>query len=123
VALVSDSQLHQLRKVVERGLVTDVTIINSVRADNPYSDEEWGQEPEYDRQTVKGWLREVPAGTIDVVSGVMANTGMYRLFLPLGTNIENGDRVVINDEDFIVQDTNQDSTYKVTLRVSLARAE
>jgi hypothetical protein len=123
VALVSDAQLNQLRKVVERGLVTDVTIINSVRADNPYSDEEWDQEPEHGRQTVRGWLREVPAGTIDVVSGVMANTGMYRLFLPLGTHIENGDRVVINDEEFIVQDTNQDSTYKVTLRVSLARAE
>lgn len=121
--LVSESQLNQLRKVVELGMVTDVTIINATRVDNPFSDDEYVQEAAGLRQTVKGWLREVPAGTIDVVSGVMANTGMYRLFLPLGTHIDNGDRVLVNDEEFIVQDTNQDSTYKVTLRVSLARAE
>ena len=121
--LVSPSQLNALRKVIATGLVTDVTVINIGQADSPYSDDEMVQEPEAQRQTVKGWLREVPAGTIDVVSGVMANTGMYRLFLPLDTRIDNGDRVVVNGEEFIVQDTNQDSTYKVTLRVSLARAE
>lgn len=121
--LVSESQLNALRKVIETGLVTDVTIINATQADNPFSDDEYVQEAEGSRETVKGWLREVPAGTIDVVSGVMANTGMYRLFLPLDTHINNGDRVIVNGEQFIVQDTNQDSTYKVTLRVSLARAE
>jgi hypothetical protein len=123
VPLVTESQLNRLRKVVELGMVTDVTIVNATQADNPFSDDEYVQEAEGLRQTVKGWLREVPAGTIDVVSGVMANTGIYRLFLPLGTTINNGDRVIVNDEQFIVQDTNQDSTYKVTLRVSLARAE
>ena len=121
--LVSESQLKSLRSVVELGMVTDVTIVNATQVDNPYSDDEYVQEAEGARQTVKGWLREVPAGTIDVVSGVMANTGMYRLFLPLGTVINNGDRVFVNGEQFVVQDTNQDSTYKVTLRVSLARAE
>lgn len=121
--LVTESQLNSLRSVVELGMVTDVTIINVEQADSPFSDDEMVKEGEGGRQVVKGWLREVPAGTIDVVSGVMANTGIYRLFLPLGTQIENGDRVVVNDEEFIVQDTNQDSTYKVTLRVSLARAE
>jgi hypothetical protein len=121
--LVSESQLNSLRSVVESGLITDVIVINSTKVDSPFGDDEYAPEGESLRQTVKGWLREVPAGTIDVVSGVMASTGVYRLFLPLGTTIANGDRVIVNDAQYIVQDTNQDSTYKVTLKVSLKRAE
>jgi hypothetical protein len=121
--LVTPSQMNALSKVVEEGMITDVTIINHSTSDSPYSDDEYVSETESNRQTVKGWLREVPAGTIDVVSGVMANMGMYRLFLPIGTQIENGDRVIVNGEQWVVQDTNADTTYQVTLRVSLARAE
>jgi len=121
--LISASQLAHVQKVVELGMVTDVTIVNHTTADSPFSDDEYVQEATSSRQTLKGWLREVPAGTIDVVSGVMANTGVYRLFLPVGTNINNGDRVIVNGEEFVVQDTNADSTYQATLRVSLKRAE
>jgi len=115
--------MQALSKVVEEGMITDVTIVNHTTADNPFSDDEYVQETVSQRQTVKGWLREVPAGTIDVVSGVMASVGIYRLFLPIGTQIQNGDRVIVNNEQYVVEDTNDDTSYQVTLKVSLKRAE
>lgn len=119
--LISETQLEALRSVVVSGLVTDVTILTRSTADNPYTDE--GTETFTPTVTVKGWLREVPAGTIDVVSGIVSTPGTYRLFLPLDTDIDNGDRVKIGEHTYVVQDTNQESTYKVTLRVVLNRAE
>lgn len=119
--LVSDSQLTALRSVVEKGMVTPVTILKRTVADSPYSDDD--TETFSPTETVYGWLRDVPQGTIDVVSGIMATPGTYRLFLPLGTDVTNGDRVKIHDATYVVNDTNDESTYKVTLRLSLNRAE
>lgn len=119
--LLSTSQLTALRSVVRSGMVTPVTILKRTVADSPFSDDDAESFPE--GETVDGWLRDVPTGTIDVVSGIMATPGTYRLFLPLGTDVTNGDRVRVGDNIYVVQDTNDESTYKVTLRLTLNRAE
>jgi hypothetical protein len=119
--LVSDGQLAALRGVIETGMITDVSILSRSTADNAYGDdqsESWAA-----TTTVKGWLRTVPEGTIDIISGVQADVSIYRLFVPVGTDIKNNDRVMIDGRRFIVTDTNVESTYKVALKCSLRRAE
>lgn len=122
MALVTDSQMASLRTVIESGMVTEVTIFNRNRADNAYGDEQTETWPG-DGVVVQGWLRTVPEGTIDVVSGVMADVAIFRLFVPVGTNVNNGDRVDIDGRRFIVTDTNKESTYQTALKCSLRRAE
>lgn len=120
--LVSTGQLTSLRSVIESGMVTDVTIYHRVAADNVYGDDQTETWPGTGT-TVKGWLRTVPEGTIDVVSGVQADVSLYRLFLPVGTNVKNNDRVKIGGDSYVVTDTNKESTYQVALKCSLRRAE
>lgn len=120
--LVSESQLEGLRGVIETGMVTDVTIKSRVVADNAYGDDQTETWPG-PGVTVKGWLRTVPEGTIDVISGVQADVAIYRLFLPVGTAVNNNDRIVIEGRTYVVTDTNRESTYQVALKCSLRRAE
>lgn len=119
--LVTAGELGSLRSVIESGMVTDVTILSRSTTDNVYGDdqtESWAGDT-----VVKGWLRTVPEGTIDVVSGVQADVSLYRLFLPVGTAVDNGDRVEIDGARYIVTDTNKESSYQVALKCSLKRAE
>lgn len=119
--LVTQSQIESLRSVVESGMETDVTILRAAQSDSPYGDDD--ETTFTTGVTVKGWLREVPQGTIDVVSGIVSTPGTYRLFLPVGTPIDPGDRALIGGKRYVVEDTNAESTYQVTLRVVLNRAE
>lgn len=120
--LVTTTELEALRGVIESGMETTVTILRRTSSDNPYGDD---QTDAYTPQsaTVKGWLRTVPEGTIDVVSGVMADVSIYRLFVPVGTDIRNGDRLMIEGRRYTVTDTNKESTYQVALKCSLRRLE
>lgn len=119
--LVSDAQMVALRGVAELGMVTDVTLRKRIMSDNVYGDEQTETFPV--SGSAKGWLRSMPAGVLDVVSGLSGDVGDFRLFLPFGTDIGNGDRVEIGGRMFIVQDTTKESTYQVLLRCSLKRVE
>lgn len=72
---------------------------------------------------IKGWLYSTVSPTITVVGGKMALVNTYRLFLPVGTDIESGDHVVIGGNEFIVSDTTAESTWLPLLNVSLRRVE
>ena len=70
---------------------------------------------------MKCWLWETLANdNAEVTGGVEAITTAYRLFLPVGTPIENGDRVVVKGETYIVVATNAENTYRPVLRVQPA---
>ena len=119
--LLSSTQIEALRSLEEEGMITDVMLKPKSQADNVYSDDEssWPTTA----NIVKGWLRTVPEGTIDVVSGVMADVALFRLLLPVGTAISNGDHVSIEGREYTVTDTNKESTYQLALRCSLRRVE
>lgn len=119
--LVSDTQMAGLRSVAELGMVTAVTIRARVLADNAYGDEQTETFPV--SGSAMGWLRSMPGGVIDVVSGLAGDVSEFRLFLPYGTEVNNGDRVEITGRQFVVQDTTKESTYQVLLRCSLRRIE
>jgi hypothetical protein len=120
--LVSDSQMTALRGVINEGMITEVTILAHQTTDNAYGDEQTESWPG-PGTTVMGWLRTVPEGTIDVISGVQADVSIYRLFVPVGTEIGNNDKVRIEDRLYVVTDTNKESSYQVALKCSLRRAE
>ena len=124
--LVTDAQVAALRSVAERGLKDTVTVYRRTALaesdpDNIYGDdtETWvAQSP-----TVKGWLFSTPSPSIDEFNGRMALVNTYRLFLPVGTEVESGDQVDINGHRFVVSDTVEESTWLPILRCSLRRAE
>jgi len=119
--LVTSGQMAALQGVIESGMTTDVTILSRTETDNAYGDQQtdtWTASG-----TVKGWLRTVPEGTIDIVSGVQADVAIFRLFVPVGTDINNNDRLLIDGRRYVVTDTNVESTYQTALKCSLRRAE
>jgi hypothetical protein len=120
--LVSDAEMAGLQSLAEIGMADTCTILTQ---DNTAGGLEGDTDYEYTASlTVKCWLWEtLGSDNAEVVGGVEAITTSYRLFLPVGTPIENGDRVVVKGETYIVVATNAENTYRPVLRVSLRRAE
>jgi hypothetical protein len=119
--LITASELGALQEIAELGMVDEVviatrTISGGLEGDN---------DVDYTASiTVKGWLFEQPASPNgDVVGGVEAIATAYRLYLPVGTPIETGDRVYKDGAEYEVLGINAENTYQPVLRVSLRRAE
>lgn len=120
--LVSAGEMAALQNIAEIGMADTCTILTQ-------SNDAGGLEGDTDYEytaglTVKCWLWETLANdSAEVTGGVEAITTAYRLFLPVGTPIENGDRVVVKGETYVVLATNAENTYRPVLRCSLRRAE
>ena len=120
MSLLSDSAMAALREVAELGMVTDVTILDLVNSESATgSTSTWVARP----ATVRGWLHSEVSPVITLVSGKQVLVNTYRLFLPVGTDIATGDRVLIGGERFVVSDTTGESTWQAMLTVSLRRVE
>ena len=120
--LVSDAEMAALRGIAEIGMTDTCTILTR---SNDLGGLEGDTDYDYAASvTVKCWLWETLASErAEVVGGMEAVTTAYRLFLPVGTPIENGDRVVIGGETYTVLATNAENTYRPVLRCSLRKAE
>lgn len=121
--LVSDAEMSALQEIAEIGMADTCTILTQT---NETGGLEGDTDYEYTESsvTVKCWLWETLASdNAEITGGVEAITTAYRLFLPVGTPIENGDRVVVKGETYTVLATNAENTYRPVLRVSLRRAE
>lgn len=120
--LVSDSQMAQLRTVAEMGMQSAVVITKRTFDDtNPYTDDEVVA-TEYTIETY-GWLRSTPAGDIRSIDHMQAVVSSHRLFVPVGTDIATGDKVMVDGIEFTVQDTSVESTWKTVIRCVLERIE
>ena len=121
--LVSDAEMAGLQTIAEIGMADTCTILTQVNINTGL---EGDTDYEYTEASVttKCWLWETLANdNAEVVGGVEAITTAYRLFLPVGTPIANGDRVVCKGETYIAIATNAENTYRPVLRVALRRAE
>ena len=122
--LVSDREMAALQGIAELGMVDECTILtqtNVVGGLEGDTDYEYGTPASI---TVKCWLWEtLGSENAELTGGVEAITTAYRLYLPVGTPIENGDRVVIKGQTYIALATNAENTYRPVLRVALRRAE
>ncbi len=121
----TDAEMAELRSIAEIGMTADVVIrkrtVNLI--DDP--SQIYGQNAETfaEGDTVKGWLYSSPSPVITVVGGEMALVNTYRLFVPVGSDVTSGDRVVIGGSEFVVSDTIEESTWLPLLRCSLRRVE
>lgn len=125
----SQAELGSIRKLAQLGMQTDVLIkryYNAVHDEhNIYGDDDLDFIPSSipTEANVKGWLYSSPSPVISVIGGRIGLVNTYRLYLPVGTQIESGDRVVIGINEFIVSDTTDESTWLPLLAVSLRRVE
>ena len=124
VPFFSPKQLEGFQGLVGHSFQTDIDIWrrdkNSDPDANTYGDD--GETWTY-AETVSGWVFSVPTPAIEVYAGRMGLLNTYRLFLPVGTEIESGDRVVAEGGNYVVSDTVKESTWLPILRCSLRRID
>ena len=118
--LLSKSQQLNLQKVVITGMDVPVEIMRRHVADDAYADDNTVTYTSLGFE--KAWVRHLPSGVLDVVGAIVGNVSPLRLLFPIGTDIRNADHLVFttetgDQETFIVQDTNLESTYKTCLWV------
>lgn len=121
MTLLSESELQAVRDAAESGMATPVTIMRRSLVET-----DLGSVESYATiATVMGWMTEMtPTGAaIGEVGGVQALAGVYRLFVPVGTDIEPDDKVLLNGQDFIVQHSDAGGTYLPMLTVIMRRAD
>lgn len=127
--LLSAAQLREVQKVAESGMTTPVTIYRrtavSATAGNDYGDDDLAFDETTDslRGTVKGWLFSTPTPVQVVDSGEVVTVNTYRLYVPVGTDIEPGDNLVIGSDTYTVSDTTGETTWPAVLGVSLRLRE
>ena len=120
-ALVSDSEMAAIRQTAESGMVTTVVIKRRTLIENDYG----SQESYATVATVQGWMTELtPTGaSIGEVGGVQALAGVYRLFVPVGTDVQPEDQVLIGGLTFMVQHSDEGGTYLPFLTVIMRRPD
>jgi len=116
--LLSTSQLNALSNLVRRGFTTDITICDHVitETDNGTA-ESWVPRSE----SVKGWMYVSVTPVMTVGGGLQSIVNTQRLYLDLGTDIQTGDRVIVDGETFTVEDTTRENTIQAMLTVSMKR--
>lgn len=117
--LLSASEMAEVRSVGLQGMQTLVTILarSTVQTDDGW-ESVWA-----DAGDAYGWIDSTPTPMQTEVSGKITTVNTYRLFLPVGTAIDPGDRVVSGGRTFVVSDTTAESTWQEMLKVSLRFAE
>ena len=115
--LISDAELAALRGFAESGMTVSVAIYHGVTTVTD-DGQTWGY-PATPDLTVLGWNYEITSNsmTLSNISGVTTLSELHRLMLPVGTDCRSGDKVVLNGESFVVQHTNADDTYPMSMLV------
>lgn len=117
----SEAQLTALRRTAEVSLVDDIDIWPRTMSDTIYEDA--AQASYTYRETVKGWVFSTPTPTPDTVGGIIGTLNLYRIFLPVGTEVIPGDRLYVKGHFFELIDTVDESTWLPILRCSARRLE
>jgi hypothetical protein len=123
----TNSELASLRKTAEVSLVDDVDIwpraVNTDENDPNNIYEDSGAVSYAYRETVKGWIFSSPNQNAEAVGGIIGTLNLYRVFMPVGTEVTPGDRLFIKGDFFELIDTVDESTWLPILRCSARRLE
>ena len=130
--LISDSMLASIRKMVIPGFQTNITIyrrsvseLGTTIASNDYGDDEvtFAETTESRKTVVKGWFHSTPTPIQVEEVGALVTVNTYRLFVPVGTDIHDGDRVDVGGDVYTVSDTTAESTWQAMLVCSLRKRD
>jgi len=112
MTLISASELAAVQSVAESGMIASVYI--QTRTTDTTSPDGWVETFVEATQPVRGWLYEFTPGgaTIGETAGAMGLAEQSWLRLPVGTAIGSGDRARIGTNVFVIQHTNDSSTYQ-----------
>jgi len=75
------------------------------------------------RTTVKGWFYSTPTPVQTEEAGAIVTVNTYRMFVPVGTDITDGDEVTVGGEVYSVSDTTVESTWQAMLTCSLRKRD
>lgn len=125
------NQMKRLRDVALLGMITPIVIEKRTGAAPPvggdYGDDflAYTETSASRRQAVKGWFFSTPTPMQDVDTGAIVTSNTYRLFVPVGTDIDIGDHVFVgpNPDAYTVSDTTAESSWLPLLTCSLRRRE
>lgn len=127
--LVPPHVLEQVRLVAEQGMQTTITVrrrsVTVADSNNDYGDDDvvYTQTHETTYHTLKGWFYSEPTPVQVVDSGALVTVNTYRLFVPVGSDIVEGDEVVAGGQTYVVSDTTAESTWMALLRCSLRKRD
>lgn len=127
----TDNQMKRIRDVALLGMITPIVIERRDAAAPPaggdYGDDflSYTQTSASRRQTVKGWFFSTPTPMQDVDTGAIVTSNTYRLFVPVGTDINIGDHIFVGTapDAYTVSDTTAESSWLPLLTCSLRRRE
>lgn len=120
-SLLSSSELGTLQVWAEVGMNDTITIQRPTQTDSSFGDDEVVTYTTVG--TSKAWFRSTPTPVATADTGVLITVNTYRLLVPVGTDILPKDQVLVGGDTYLVTDTNAESTWKPSTRVSLRRRE
>lgn len=119
--LISASEMEAIRKIPLQGMTTPVSILklSTVTRDGADDLQVWATS-----ESLLGWIWEPPDyPTGNVVGGVIGSSQEFRVYLPVGVDVEPGDRIGVAGLIYNVLNTNTANTYMPMLRLAVRRLE
>lgn len=123
--MLTAKQLQAIQRVGQKTLTTSVTIFKrqpyAHDDSNPFGDDTVSYATT--GKKVKGWL--VPTNTVDFSMGVaqIISEGNFVLRVPVGTDVEPGDKAVIGGNDYAVSESTTEQTWPEWTSVRLRRIQ
>lgn len=115
--LISDQLISNLRSVAYRQLVTPITIKRATKVESVYgTDETWAT-----INTTTCWYVPSYKAKTEKMTGFVGQEENAEVRLAWGTDIKPGDRVLIEGDEYLVQDTNTGATIALYLKVYVER--
>lgn len=120
--LIPPGLIDRLRKIANRGLQTSVTHLR----ETPGTEGDYGTTaPTWTEVgTYLGWVRQPTLAELrEAGASVVSAIGTYRLHLESSKEVAIGDKFLIGGEEYVVQDTNVENTYRVFTTCLLRRRQ
>jgi len=126
--LLSDAQLGAIQRLAELGMQTEVTILPQTATTGlEVTDDPYGSSVSYasasTAKTVMGMLHSVANNTLQIESGQLVAVHDHRLWVPVGTEVTNGDHVLIAGVEYVVNDVNNGETWPAYLGLMVKTLE
>lgn len=119
--LISPTEMEALRRIPLQGMTTPVSILKrqTIARDGADDQTVW-----VETETLNGWVWEVPDYPMGgEMGGVIGDAPAFRVYLPVGTDVDPGDQIGVDGVLYNVMNTNVANTYMPMLRVAVRRLE